>query len=172
MKIKEIIHIGLFVALITIGAFIKVPISIIPITLQSMMVVLSGLILKKYNSVIAVMIYIFIGLIGFPVFANGGGIQYILVPSFGYILGFLLAVLFIAKFKSDNFKINIVISIIALLLIYLSGILYFVILQFVYYKKTFTLAWIFYYLFLVYIPGDIITVVLANIVYKKIKNVI
>ena len=33
--------------------------------------------------------YILVGLLGFPVFASGGGLQYIMKPTFGFVLGFL-----------------------------------------------------------------------------------
>ena len=40
-----------------------------------------------------------IGLAGFPVFANGGGINYIFSPTFGYLVAFAFATYFIASFK-------------------------------------------------------------------------
>jgi biotin transport system substrate-specific component len=172
MKIKDIVYTGLFIALITVGAFIKLPISLVPVTLQSMMVILAGLLLKKNYGVLATLIYLMLGLIGFPIFANGGGFAYVLMPSFGYLLGFVLAAWFVGKFKTDNFKTNIVVSIIALMLIYLVGISYFVVLSLLYYKKTYTIVWLFYYLFVIYIPGDLITVIIANVVFKKIRKII
>jgi biotin transport system substrate-specific component len=172
MKIKDIVYTGLFVALITIGAFIKLPISLVPVTLQSMMVILAGLVLKKNYGVLATLIYLMLGLIGFPIFANGGGLAYVIIPSFGYLLGFVVAAWFVGKFKTANFKTNIVVSIMALMLIYLVGISYFVVLSSLYYKKTYTIVWLFYYLFIIYLPGDLITIIIANVVFKKIRKII
>lgn len=39
----------------------------------------------------SVCIYIVLGLMGLPVFAEGGGLAYVLKPSFGYIIGFAIA---------------------------------------------------------------------------------
>ena len=41
------------------------------------------------RQVYSVLLYIGIGLLGIPVFASGGGISYVLVPSFGYLIGFV-----------------------------------------------------------------------------------
>lgn len=169
MKTKSLIYISLAVALITIGAFIKVPISLVPITLQPMMVILIALILPKKDGFKACIIYLVIGLIGFPIFANGGGIAYVLVPSFGYLLGFCFAALFIAQFKKDQFIYNLIISLIGLLIIYSVGVFYFIVLEYFYYQKVFSINWLFYYLFMVYIPGDIITLVIANIIHQRLK---
>ncbi len=53
-----------------------------------------------------VLIYVLLGLIGLPIFAAGGGLGYVLKPTFGFILGFLLSTIpagLIAK-KFDNKK--------------------------------------------------------------------
>ena len=172
LKIKEMVYTGLFVALISIGAFIRIPAGPVPVTLQSMMVVLAGLVLGSRNGALACIIYIVLGLIGFPVFASGGGFAYVLMPSFGYLLGFVLAAWFIGKFRGNDFRYNLMISLAGLLMIYLTGILYFAILQQLYYGRTFTAGWLFWNLFLIYIPGDVITVIISNIVYEKLRKAI
>lgn len=85
----NIILCGLFTALIIVGAFIRIDF-ILPITLQSTFVVLSGMILGKRNGAACAAVYMALGLAGLPVFAQGGGFMYVLKPSFGYILGFIL----------------------------------------------------------------------------------
>lgn len=170
MKLRRMVYMALAVSLITIGAFIKVPISIVPVTLQSMMVILTALFLPDKDGIKAVLLYIAIGLIGFPVFASGGGIAYVLVPSFGYILGFLIAAIFVATCKSDDLIRNIIVSLVATLLIYICGIAYFIVLQYFYYGKTFEMSWILWNLLLIYLPGDVITVVLANIIHQRLKK--
>ena len=76
---------AMFVALIAVGAFIKVPIPVVPFTLQYLFTMLAGLLLGGKKGSLAVGIYILLGLIGLPIFAQGGGIGYIFQPSFGYI---------------------------------------------------------------------------------------
>ena len=90
INLRMLIYAAFFAALITVGAYIKIPGPFVPFTLQMQFTCLSGLILgKKYGSA-AVGAYIFAGLAGAPVFTGGGGAAYILRPTFGFIIGFLL----------------------------------------------------------------------------------
>ena len=81
---------GVFTTLIAVGAFIKVPIPVVPFTLQFLFTMLAGLLLGGRKGALSVGVYILLGLVGLPVFAEGGGFWYILKPSFGYIIGFIL----------------------------------------------------------------------------------
>ena len=87
-KTKNMILCAMFVALIAMGAFIKIPVPVVPFTLQYLFTMLAGLLLGGKKGCLAVGIYILLGLIGLPIFAQGGGIGYIFQPSFGYIIGF------------------------------------------------------------------------------------
>ena len=87
-KTKNMILCAMFVALIAVGAFIKIPVPAVPFTLQYLFTMLAGLLLGAKLGFISVCIYIALGLAGLPVFASGGGISYIFQPSFGYIIGF------------------------------------------------------------------------------------
>ncbi len=93
MKAKNfaIILTALFTALTVLGAFIRIPLPLVPITLQTLMVWLSGYFLGYFYGAISQALYLAIGLIGFPVFAQGGGPAYVLQPTFGYLLGFPLS---------------------------------------------------------------------------------
>ncbi|WP_235829115.1 biotin transporter BioY [Christensenella intestinihominis] len=85
---RDMILCALFAALIAIGAFIRIPIPYVPITFQGFFVVLAGFLLgPKYGS-ISMLIYIALGLAGLPIFTEGGGIMYVLKPTFGYLVGF------------------------------------------------------------------------------------
>ena len=84
---------AMFTALIAIGAFLKIQIIIIspvPFTLQFLFTNLAGLLLGRRRGLIAVGLYIILGLAGVPIFSTGGGFDYIIRPTFGYILGFAL----------------------------------------------------------------------------------
>ncbi|WP_053956843.1 biotin transporter BioY [Inediibacterium massiliense] len=87
LKTNELILCALFSALISIGAFIKIPVPMVPFTLQFLFTNLSGLLLGKKLGSLSVGIYIVIGLLGLPIFTSGGGIGYIFEPTFGYIIG-------------------------------------------------------------------------------------
>ncbi|WP_107670375.1 biotin transporter BioY [Cyanothece sp. BG0011] len=59
------------------------------VTFQVGAVLLTGCMGGKNAGFLAQVAYIFLGLFWYPVFAQGGGLQYWQQPSFGYILGFM-----------------------------------------------------------------------------------
>ena len=89
--VKDWVYIGLFAALTWVGAYIRLLIlPDIPMTLQTLFVILSGLVLGPRRGLLCQAVYIALGLAGIPVFAQGGaGIGYIVRPTFGFVLGFL-----------------------------------------------------------------------------------
>lgn len=89
IRTKELVNIALMIALICLGARISIKIFLVPFSLQPLMVMLASLCLKKGQGTLAVVLYVMMGLLGLPVFATGGGIAYIMKPSFGYLLGFI-----------------------------------------------------------------------------------
>ena len=107
------ILIGLFAALMAIGAYIKIPNPLnpnVPITFQLFFCVYAGILLGAGKGAISQVIYMAIGLIGVPVFTNGGGLDYVFKPTFGFIIGFVLcawAVGFIVEKQKSLNVINI-----------------------------------------------------------------
>ena len=67
LSTKSMILSALFVALIAIGAFIKVPVPVCPFTLQLLFTTLAGLLLGANLGFVSVCVYIIIGLIGIPI---------------------------------------------------------------------------------------------------------
>ena len=125
---KELCLIGLFIALIAVGAFIKIPLPLIPLTLQTFFVLLAGLLLGARNGSLAVIGYILLGLSGLPVFASGGGIGYVLNPSFGYLLGFAIGAYIIGKIAHGaklSFLRILIANLVGILIIYFLGMIYF-----------------------------------------------
>ena len=172
LSVKSMCLCSLFAVLIGIGAFIKLPISIVPVTLQTLFVVLAGMLMKKKVAMISVLLYVGIGLIGIPVFANGGGISYVLQPSFGYLLGFIIAAYFVGWLSEGkkHFLPLLFSSMIGMLMIYLVGVIYFALLQHYVYHIDYSIGWLLYYLFLVYLPGDFISCLVATWIAIRIKN--
>ena len=82
---------AIFVALMVVSAFIRIPFPLVPLTFQTVVAVLAGLLFGPVYGTAAVGVYIFMGLIGLPVFTSGGGFAYVVQPTFGYILGFAAA---------------------------------------------------------------------------------
>ncbi|MCX7950699.1 MAG: biotin transporter BioY, partial [Clostridiales bacterium] len=75
-KTSDMTKIAMFSVLTALGAYIQIPIPYVPITLQVLFCVLSGIILGSRKAAFSQIIYVLIGLVGLPVFAGGtGGIQ-------------------------------------------------------------------------------------------------
>lgn len=92
-KLKRLILISLFTALIAVSSFITIP-SPVPFTLQTLGIFCTLTILGGRSGTIAVLIYIFIGLTGLPVFSGfSGGPGHLLSATGGYITGFVLCAL-------------------------------------------------------------------------------
>lgn len=87
----DIAECGLFTALMVAGAFIKIDFPLVPLTFQTVISVLAGLLLSARKGAFSMSVYCIMGLIGIPVFAAGGGLFYVLKPSFGYIIGFIVS---------------------------------------------------------------------------------
>ncbi len=82
---------ALFTALTVFGAQMRIPLPYVSLTLQTFFVLLSGFLLGPLHGAASQIAYLFLGLLGLPVFAEGGGLAYIFKPTFGYLLGFPLA---------------------------------------------------------------------------------
>ncbi len=90
LNTRELVLCGLFIALITAGTFIRIPVGTDVYTLQFLFTLLAGLVLGARLGTVAVGAYVLLGLLGVPVFASGGGPAYMLQPTFGYLLAFIL----------------------------------------------------------------------------------
>ena len=77
--------------LLILSAKIKVDLYPVPMTMQPLAVLLIAMLCGRNISVSAVSLYLFQGMVGFPVFAFGGGLPYLLGPTGGFLFGFLFA---------------------------------------------------------------------------------
>jgi len=90
------IHIVLsFVLLTAISAHVAIPVQPVPFTMQTLVVLLSGMVLGSKKGAYAQIMYLTLGLVGLPVFATTGnmttGILRLMGPTGGYLLAFPLA---------------------------------------------------------------------------------
>lgn len=90
MNTRRLVSIAVFTALITVGGLVSVPIPFtqVQLSFQTVFVVMAGLVLGARDGALSVLIYIAMGLLGLPVFTSGGGVGYVFMPSFGYLVGF------------------------------------------------------------------------------------
>lgn len=89
-SIQTFCMVGLFTAVISVMSQIAIPLpSGVPLTLQSFAVSITGIILGSKNGALTTFIYMLLGAIGLPVFANfRGGLQILFGLTGGYILSF------------------------------------------------------------------------------------
>jgi len=157
--IKDIVLVFSFAILTGICAKLKIEIGPVPITMQTFAVLLSGVLLGAKRGAFSQVIYLLLGLIGIPWFSRGGGVSYIFSPTFGYIVGFVLAAFFVGFLCEKGFDRKFQSVILAMFLgnlfIYIPGLLWLA--KFVGFQKVLTLG---FYPFLV---GDLIKIFLASI---------
>lgn len=90
LSLREMTFTAMFTVLIAVGAFIKIPVPVVPFTMQYFFTMMAGLILGGRFGALSAGLYVFLGLAGLPIFAKGGGIGYVLEPTFGYLIGFIV----------------------------------------------------------------------------------
>lgn len=172
IKTKDLILTALFAALTAVGAFIKIPVGPVPITLQIFFIVLSGILIGPYLGALSQLVYVILGLIGLPVFTTGGGLSYIFNPTFGYLLGFIIAPIIIGKIFNGTPKTSFLHSLIGcflgVLVIYIIGVPYmYMILRCVMHTDISFLKAIIVG-FMVFIPGDIVKCAAASLLGIRI----
>lgn len=170
---RDLILVAMFAALTAIGAFIKIPIPYVPITLQYLFCALSGIILGSRLGALSQIVYVVIGLAGIPVFTQGGGINYIFKPTFGYLIGFIVAAYVIGKLREKIKKLTFTksfgILLLGLFFIYLFGVVYLYISYNLYLGIQVSFYFAFFHGLVVCIAGDLlITVFVAYISIKLI----
>ena len=125
-QITGCVLVSLFAALIAAGAFVRIPVVPVPITLQTLFALMAALCLPVHLAVLSVAAYLVLGAAGLPIFTSGGGFAALLGPTGGYLIGMIPAVIaggFMARAFAARPKLAAVLgSIAADALIYLIGI--------------------------------------------------
>ena len=167
---------GLFCALICVGSYIKIPIPNLPITMQTFFVLMTGLVLPWKTAFFASISFMVLGLVGLPVFTSGGGIGYVFMPSFGYIIGFVIAVTLmgyvLSKVKKNSFLILLAVAFLGVVIIYIIGIAYFALIANVYNGQGRSFVWILQSTVIPFIPKEIISILAAVLVSYKLRPLV
>ena len=91
---------------LAISSKIKIPFYPVPMTMQTLVVLIIGIGFGWKLGLATISLYLFEGIIGLPVFSGspekGVGLIYFTGPTMGYLLGFLVAVYISGKFIYDN----------------------------------------------------------------------
>ena len=173
-KVMELTLCALFVALTAIGAFIKIPTPLAPLSLQVLFVIMAGIILGPRLGFISQIAYIGLGLIGLPIFALGGGPTYIFQPTFGFLLGFAAAAFVIGEIVNRTRPATLISLIFAgiagLLTIYLIALPYMYYMMHAYLGMDIHFTAIVWSACVIFLPGDLIKLILASYLSLKIKS--
>lgn len=102
--------IAIFSALMCVCSWIVVPSPFnpaVPFTLQTLAIILTGLILSPAEAVFSSLVYLMLGVVGLPVFSGFGTLySRMFTATGGYIIGLILAPLLIALARSGIFKLT------------------------------------------------------------------
>lgn len=83
----------MFAAVFAVSSWITVPFGPVPFTLQTFAITLSVYVIGGRRTAISLLVYLFAGAVGVPVFSGfKGGVGVLLGLTGGYLLGFLLTV--------------------------------------------------------------------------------
>ena len=165
---------AMFTALIAVGAFIKIPMPLLPFTMQTFFTMLACFLLPKNYSAISAGLYLVLGLIGLPIFTSGGGLGYVLTPGFGYLIGFIVANYFssLSLEKRESLKTTdyFVAGIANIAIVYLCGLLYWYMLANVFTANKIGVWPLVLNGFLLTLPGDLVKLAVAVPVASRLRK--
>jgi biotin transport system substrate-specific component len=152
------------IALITIGSWISIPFIPVPLTLQTLFVLLSGALLKRYGF-LPPLTYLLLGVMNIPVFHNGlSGVGVLLGPTGGFIVGFIPAAAIVGlAYEQERTGVRFAGLAAGTLIIYLCGILWMVS------STGMTVAGALALGVLPFIPGDILKAAAAYLIERRVR---
>lgn len=166
---------AMFTALITAGAYIRIPVPVCPFTLQFLFTTLAGIVLGKNRGAAATALYVALGLAGLPVFTEGGGIGYVLRPTFGYLIGFIAGAYLTGSIvHGGEFTTKRLIAgcFAGLGIVYIFGIIYCQMINVVLLNAPVSIGKLFLYCFVLAVPGDILLCILSVVIAKRLAPII
>ena len=169
-KTRMMILAALFAALTAVGAFIRFPLGTMSVTLQFMFTAMAGVLLGAKWGAVSQTVYVVLGLVGLPVFTMGGGIGYVMQPSFGFLLGLIPTAWVIGRLtEKENGRWRIALACLAgLAVLYLIGLPY----MYIFLKGAWTIQKTIVSGCLIFLPFDLLKMVLASLLAVRIRPVL
>ena len=170
LKIRTLCEIPLFVSLMTICAWLSIP-SPIPFTLQTFAFFLCCLCLGGKMAFVCTTVYLFLGIVGVPVFSSfGAGIGIVLGTSGGFLVGLLPASLtyyiFTILFGNKDF-FKVIGCVAGLFICYIFGAVWYI---FIYLSTPTTIFTPVLTCILPFVIPDGVKLFLAYLVYTRIRK--
>lgn len=173
-KTKFLILTALMAALTAVGAFIRLPLGAMSLTLQFLFTALAGILLGPKWGAVSQAVYVALGLVGLPVFTMGGGPSYVFQPSFGFLLGLIPAAAVIGALAGDRGEVRRVVPacLAGLAVLYLVGLPYMGLILNVYLGKGLGLWTVVKTGMLIYLPGDCLKIAVAAVVARPLRRAV
>lgn len=175
MKTKNLILCAMFAAMTAVGAFIKIPAGYTSFTLQVFFTLAAGVLLGQNYGATSQFVYVLLGLIGLPIFTEGGGFAYVLKPGFGFLLGLIPAayvVGLVAKHLGHSFWKLIVAGLAGLVVIYAVGLPYLYCIVRFYLGGTMTIQKLLGSYCLIFLPFDFLKILAAAVLGNRLVPIL
>lgn len=169
---QKMVKAALLAALTAVGAFLRFPLGAMSFTLQDMFTVLAGILLGWKWGAASQAVYVALGLVGLPVFTQGGGLGYVFQPSFGFLLGLIPAAGVTGALAGGEGEPRRLVPacVAGLAVMYLIGVPYMGMILNVYLGKGLSLWTIVKTGMLIYLPGDAAKVAVVAAVAPAVRK--
>ena len=163
-KLNDLMYAGLFAALTAVLGLVSIPLpfSPVPISGQSLAIMLAGSILTVRQAGFSILTFLLVGAVGVPVYAGGtGGLGIVAGPRGGYLLGFLIGAMVISYLKGSGnsvWRLAIANAVGGIGVVYFLGVLWLSFVTGMGLQKAFIAG------ALPFMPGDLFKVFIASVI--------
>ena len=176
MNTRTLTRTALFAALTAAGAFIRIPLGYSSITLQFFFTAMAGCLLGPVWGPVSQTVYVALGLIGLPIFTQGGSLTYLLQPTCGFLIGLIPAAWVIGLLTAHRppHPVRTALACLAgLTVLYAVGLPYMAVILNQYMGKAMGFSAILWAGMLPFLPGDMlkiaVTAALAPLLQKRLS---
>ncbi len=170
LSTRNLILVAMFVALIAISGQIAIPFLVVPITLQTLVVMLAGSILGRHLGALSTIVFILLVMAGAPILAGAqGGLGALLGPTGGYVWSWPIATYVIGvlvhREQPKLWRLILAHTVGGVCIVYLFGAIWLSVSLDLRWKETLLTG------VLPFIPGDMVKVFVAAIVARSVLKV-
>jgi biotin transport system substrate-specific component len=171
LSLRGMILASMFGAATAAGAYIMIPLPLVPITLQTLFLNLAAALLGGGLGALSQVVYVLIGIIGLPVFAGGkAGLGVLLGPTGGYLIGFIVGAYVVGNLieirKNPGFVWTACAMVVGMIVIYACGVTQLSIVEKLSVGKAVTVG------ALPFLIGDGLKILAAAFLSLKLKNIV
>ena len=176
MNTRKLTRTALFAALTAAGAFLRIPLGYSSVTPQFLGTALAGCLLGPACGAASQAVYVALGLLGLPIFTQGGGLSYLMQPTCGFLIGLIPSawVIGLLTARHQPHPLQTTLACLAgLAVLYAVGLPYMVVILNQYMGKDMDLSAILWAGMLPFLPGDMlkiaVTALLAPLLQRRLK---